>query len=86
MVTAIVHNANAAHPPFALFSHCLPSQPLYFSYPCVSCTDDISGDLQVIMAPKAVSQREETELQAMLERLAREQEGEEEEGPDEPDD
>jgi len=32
------------------------------------------GALEVKMAPKAVSQKEETELQAMLERLAVEQE------------
>ena len=33
-----------------------------------------SGSLDVKMAPKAVTQREESELQAMLDRLAMEQE------------
>lgn len=33
-----------------------------------------SGSLDVKMAPKAVTDREETELQAMLDRLALEQE------------
>lgn len=38
------------------------------------CARSLPCDLQVKMAPKAVSQREESELQAMLERLALENE------------
>ncbi len=34
----------------------------------------VSGNLDVKMAPKALTQREESELQAMLDRLAQEQE------------
>ena len=42
-----------------------------------------SGSLDVKMAPKAVTLREETELQAMLDRLALEQDGGgDEDGPD----
>ncbi len=43
------------------------------------------GSLEVKMAPKAVTQREESELQAMLERLALEQEEVDGDGPDDED-
>ncbi len=40
----------------------------------LSSSCDFSGALDVKMAPKAVTLREESELQAMLDRLALEQE------------
>jgi translation initiation factor 2 subunit 1 len=43
------------------------------------------GSLEVKMAPKAVTQREESELQAMLDRLALEQEEVDGDGPDDED-
>ena len=55
---------------------CLPSYSLHL-FPVLSFLSDlyfVSGALDVKMAPKAVTLREETELQAMLDRLALDQE------------
>ena len=41
------------------------------------------GSIDIKMAPKAVSAREETELQAMMDRLAAENEEQDGDGPDE---
>lgn len=53
---------------------------IYRSYRIISCLNICSrGSLDVKIAPKAITQREESELQAMLERLASDLDEEEEE-------
>lgn len=54
-------------------SRCLCHLNVLF-YACVDYSFLLRGSLDVKMAPKAVTQREESELQAMLDRLAMEQE------------
>lgn len=49
------------------------------------CIEEKGGKIEVRMAPKAVSQREESELEAMLERVALENEEQDGDEDDEED-